>query len=105
MPQANFDEDCGTQFQLLQRVALIVFYVITSGDNWINNRGWPPLANISTAMSNPARTQTCSRPYQGQVVTELPAHCCWFGVYCCLSSSCSQHDGLLVESCNCSKAS
>ncbi|KAG1663614.1 hypothetical protein FOA52_009713 [Chlamydomonas sp. UWO 241] len=81
----------------VQRNVLILFYRMMGGPFWTNNTGWAAAANNTT----PAAATFChwkvathsELPYLLPVMANspdptLPAHCCWFGVQCCVVAEC-----------------
>ncbi|KAL6764104.1 hypothetical protein V8C86DRAFT_25281 [Haematococcus lacustris] len=59
----------------IQQLSLSTFYSATGGPWWTNQANWNQ-AGISCR-------------YPGLNVT-LPAHCCWYGVQCCMSKTCPE---------------
>ena len=66
-----------------QGAALSLFYEQSGGPAWFNSSGW----------SNPEADLTCMAG-----LTPLPSHCCWFGVSCCIPTTCTD---AAVTACNC----
>lgn len=86
----------------LQWFALILFYYVTGGDSWVRRDGWP---NQTTSEDETIAEASCIRTFEGQNITLNP-HCCWFGIFCCLSNTCrSNLNELPVDSCNCTVGS
>ena len=76
---------CTPGFQL---IGLFVFYALTNGPQWINQ--WPLMnyTNVSSVDLNDIVHDlgVCTKIFEGQAVI-VPKWCCWYGVYCCLSSA------------------
>ncbi|GAX84414.1 hypothetical protein CEUSTIGMA_g11835.t1 [Chlamydomonas eustigma] len=92
----SYQIPCSPVFQLL---TLALFYNSTNGPNWYRKDGWNStvwtVPNIISYVS-----KTCTQKL-GTSVISLPAWCCWYGVYCCLSqNSCPNivmNNGTYVE--------
>lgn len=115
---------CNPVSFLDQWAALVIFYLATGGEYWIADDGWPNVTTFSNALdrfsSDPAinagavldgATQlqllnalpgsyVCVRDVLGHNL-ELPPHCCWYGVFCCLTPNCTEGRGSTIETCNC----
>ena len=67
-----------------QRLALLLFYHLTSGPYWINRVGWQDATlDNSTEMVK----HNCSL-VRGST-TRFPDYCCWSGVKCCQFEMCN----------------
>ncbi|GFR47270.1 hypothetical protein Agub_g8957 [Astrephomene gubernaculifera] len=81
-----------------QRNALLSFYSATGGPAWIRREKW----NTSETCTWTHRNFDTSAPLTSYGTVDLPSHCCWDGVKCCVSevdvplfASCTQYQ------CNC----
>eukprot|EP00200_Dunaliella_tertiolecta_P016199 CAMPEP_0202420912 /NCGR_PEP_ID=MMETSP1128-20130828/50064_1 /ASSEMBLY_ACC=CAM_ASM_000463 /TAXON_ID=3047 /ORGANISM="Dunaliella tertiolecta, Strain CCMP1320" /LENGTH=971 /DNA_ID=CAMNT_0049028911 /DNA_START=73 /DNA_END=2985 /DNA_ORIENTATION=- len=80
-PWAAFASNCTSEDQ---QQALVDMYNAWGGPKWRNTEGW-----LDTTME-------CMD--SGLV---LPAYCCWHGIRCCLSSTCSERDRPDIDRCGC----
>ena len=62
-----------------QRDALTQFYNLAGGPHWTNSSTW----TSNTAPCFYPNIFSSSPPY-----LVLPSHCCWYGVACCISTTC-----------------
>ncbi|KAF5828609.1 hypothetical protein DUNSADRAFT_17322 [Dunaliella salina] len=69
-----------------QQSSLVDLYSAWGGPSWRNNKGW---LNTSMACEDSG--------------VQLPAHCCWFGILCCLSRTCSRSQRADIDRCDCSE--